>query len=107
MNEVPCPVCHLPMPEKRSDGRPRFYCSWRCSVPGRVAAQLEVDEVVVDRLCLGYKTTSTKAERIEAVRDMTEHDLSASWIAMSLRMTPRTIQRYRAISRLPLNQKAA
>jgi len=62
-----------------------------------MAAQCEVDEVVVDRLCLGYRTTSTKAERIEAVRDMTERGLSASWIAMSLRMTPRTIQRYRAI----------
>ena len=102
-----CPECHLPMPEKHSSGRPRFYCSRRCYVLGHMAAQCEVDEVVVDRLCLGYRTTSTKAERIEAVRDMTERGLSASWIAMSLRMTPRTIQRYRAISRLSLTQKAA
>jgi DNA-binding CsgD family transcriptional regulator len=72
-----------------------------------MAQQREVDEVIVDRLRLGYKTTSTKAERIEAVRSMTGRGLSASWIAMFLRMTPRTIQRYRAISRLSLTQKAA
>jgi len=102
-----CPECRQPMPENHHGGRPRVYCSRRCYILGRMAQQREVDEVIVDRLRLGYKTTSTQAERIEAVRILTERGRSASWISMLLRMTPRTIQRYRAISRLSLNQKAA
>lgn len=73
----------------------------------RIAEQRDVDAVVVDRLCLGDRTTSKMGERIEAVRVLTDRGQSASWIAMLLRTTPRSVQRYRAISRLSLNQKAA
>ena len=102
-SESTCPYCHLPLPKNHFGHGPRVYCSRRCSALGRMAQQRDVDDVVVDRLRLGYKTTSTKAERIEAVRVLTERGRSASWIAMLLRTTPRSITRYRAISRLSLN----
>jgi len=107
MDRTPCPVCSKPLPEKRSGGRIRTYCSRACYLVDRVAKNRDIDTVVVDRLCFWGKVTSTRSERIEAVRILTEKGRSASWIAMLLRTTPRSIQRYRALSRLSITQKAA
>jgi len=98
---APCLAC----PNKRRTGR--LYCSWACYLADRVVKERVADSVVIDRLCLGDRTTSTRAERIEAVRILTEKGRSASWIAMLLHTTERSITRYRAINRLSLEQKAA
>ena len=98
---IPCPSCSMPMlafwhPQTRT--RPRVYCSRICRDQGIGWAMRDkqVDEMAVVRLLDGSRVVSNKAERIEAVRVLTERGRSAAWIADCLHTTARSIQRYRA-----------
>lgn len=78
--------------------RPRIYCSRRCCLianPPQIHSR-ELDEVAVERLLAGDLVTSTKAERMEAVRALTARGRSASWIAQQLRIAERSVTRLRA-----------
>jgi hypothetical protein len=99
-------------------GHRRICCSRSCGISlgntkrrARSAEVAEVDEVAVMRLIAGDPVTSTKAERLEAVRALTGRGRSAAWIARQLHMTPRSVQRLRAElhlrNALPPNRKAA
>jgi DNA-binding NarL/FixJ family response regulator len=57
---------------------------------------MEMDEVVVLRLVSGSRVASTKAERLEATRQLTERGYSIVVIASRLHTTPRSVSRYRA-----------
>ena len=96
----PCPICSRLMQAKYSINRARGYCSLSCASTGRAAASVqlnaEVDEMAVVRLLDGSKVLSTRGERIEAVRVLTERGRSASFIADLLHTTRRSIERYRA-----------
>ena len=96
--------CGNPITTKRSDGRRRTYCSWVCVVPGRMLADGDVDEVAVYRLLNGEAVKSTRGERLEAVRTLTEKGNSASRIADLMRTTQRSVTRYRALNRLGVPQ---
>ena len=86
-----CPDCSAWMPKRLAHStRLRLSCGPTC--PGRNG----VDDVVVVRLLDGSHVVSTKAERLEAVRVLTDRGRSASWIADRLHTTERSIQRYRA-----------
>jgi hypothetical protein len=93
---IPCLACGTLMPKvSRWTGRPRIACKTACVAPARRLMQEPVDEVVVDRLCNGGRLPSTRDERIEATRLLTNLGRSASWIALLLHTTPRSITRYR------------
>jgi DNA-binding NarL/FixJ family response regulator len=55
-----------------------------------------MDEVAVIRLTTGSPVTSTKAERLEAVRLLIGRGYSTAVVAERLHTTPRSIWRYRA-----------
>jgi len=94
-----CPVCSHPMLAIRWR-HPVHYCSRRCQYIGskavQLAHQMEMDEVVVLRLVSGSRVASTKAERLEATRQLTERGYSIVVIASRLHTTPRNVSRYRA-----------
>ena len=86
-----CPDCSAWMSKRLSHStRLRLSCGPTC--PSRNG----VDDVVVARLLDGSPVTSTRGERIEAVRVLTARGRSASWIADYLHTTRRSIERYRA-----------
>ena len=96
-----CPICSQPVTEPRHDSpsKLRVYCSKPCRYQGisrtiRVNG-LFVDEVAVFRLLEGWPVASTRSERIEAVRVLTVQGRSAVWIADYLRITRRSVERYR------------
>ena len=95
-----CPVCSAPMTPTRSHNKPRAFCSKPCAsrANGNVirTRNADLDEVAVIRLISGSPVTSTKAERREATRLLTERGRSAAWIARQLRITPRSVHRLRA-----------
>ncbi len=78
-------------------GKLRVCCGAAACISAcrRLVVEQEVDEVVVDRLRLGERVTSTRGERREATRLLTDQGRSASWIALLLHTTSRSIQRYR------------
>jgi len=78
--------------------RPRIYCSRRCTLAANPPQfhSRELDEVAVGRLIAGDPVHSTKAERLEAVRQLSARGRSASWIATHLHITERSVTRYRA-----------
>ena len=95
-----CPICSHDMP-KGPPSKPRVYCSKPCRYQGisrtiRVNG-LFVDEVAVFRLLEGWQVASTRAEKIEAVRVLTHQGRSIAWIADYLRITTRSIERYRHV----------
>lgn len=93
-----CRECHGPIPPVR--WHPLVYCCRRCQCIGISAAlrarEAEVDEVVVIRLVSGSWVPSTKAERMEAVTQLSARGRSASWTAMVLHVDIRSVWRYRA-----------
>jgi hypothetical protein len=98
-----------------SNNKPRRFCSRSCAGRANTARirtrNADLDEVAVIRLISGSRVASTKAERREATRLLTERGRSASWIAGLLRTTERSVTRYRAelniLHALPPNRKAA
>ena len=56
----------------------------------------EMDEVAIVRLISGSPVTSTKAERLEAVRLLVGRGYSTAVVAERLHTTTRSIWRYRA-----------
>jgi len=88
------------MPTRTYRERRRLTCSRSCGISQgntkRLARNTDVDDVAVWRLTRGDPVTSTKAERREATRLLTEHGQSTSWIAGLLHTTPRSVTRYRA-----------
>ena len=96
-----CPTCSKPVPASAPTTRvPRQFCSKPCASRANGAAvharHASLDEMVVIRLLDGSPVTSTKAERIEAVRVLTARGRAASWIAEFLHITERSVTRYRA-----------
>jgi DNA-binding NarL/FixJ family response regulator len=55
-----------------------------------------MDEMAVVRLIDGSPVTSTKAERLEAVRLLIGRGYSTAVVAERLHTTPRSVWRYRA-----------
>lgn len=85
-----CPGCSTKMPRLQAHSTSlRLFCGQDC--PGRH----QVDDVVVSRLLAGAPVTSTRAERIEAVKVLSSQGRSAAWIADYLRTTARSVVRYR------------
>ena len=105
---IPCPICSHDMRPWRS-GSHHKTCSAICGHILRAASlrarNTDVDEMAVVRLLEGWVVTSTRAERIEAVRVLTNRGRSASWIADYMRTTARSVERYRHESHL--NTKSA
>lgn len=64
----------------------------RNRVPPR---SLEVDEIAVERACHGEPLPLTYAERAEAVRKLTGQGHSARAISARIRLSQRTVVRYR------------
>lgn len=98
---VHCPTCSKPVPPPAPTTRvPRQFCSKPCASRANGAAvsarHATLDEMAVVRLLAGSPVTSTKAERIEAVRVLTGRGRAASWIAEFLHITERSVTRYRA-----------
>lgn len=98
---IPCPVCRRPMPQLHfQKTRLRQFCSRRCSVTAtnsrRSARDAYLDEVAVIRLTTGSPVTSTKAERLEAVRLLIGRGYSTAVVAERLHTTTRSVWRYRA-----------
>ena len=95
-----CPVCSHDMP-KGPASKPRVYCSLLCRNRGisirMYGAAGQVDEVAVYRLLEGWQVASTRAEKIEAVRVLTHQGRSIAWIADYLRITTRSVERYRHV----------
>ena len=93
-----CPICSHDMP-KGPPSKPRVYCSHLCRNRGisirMYGAAGQVDEVAVFRLLEGWQVASTRAEKIEAVRVLTRQGRSIAWIADYLRITTRSVERYR------------
>jgi len=56
----------------------------------------EVDAIAVERACHGDPINLTIAERAEAIRRLARHGESARKIAERLRMTSRSVRRYKA-----------
>ena len=94
-----CPVCQSPMPamQRRVAGE---FCSRRCcgiALNRRSPeASRELDDVVLMRLIDGWPVASTKAERLEASRMLTERGMSVAHIARGMGIKPRSVSRYRA-----------
>jgi len=78
----------------------RSFCSRLCANRAKSARITEanrfLDEVAVIRLTTGSPVTSTKAERLEAVRLLVDRGYSTAVVAERLHTTPRSIWRYRA-----------
>lgn len=95
-----CPICSQSMTARRPNGHPRQFCSKSCSALGasvRIRTRnADMDEVVVIHLLDGTLITSTKAERLEAVRQLTSRGYSLFAIASRLHTTARSVSRYRA-----------
>jgi len=64
----------------------------RNRVPPR---SLQVDDIAVERACFGDPVSLTYAERAEAVRKLTRQGQSAQAISARIRLSRRTVQRYR------------
>jgi len=83
-----------------SINRPRSFCSRLCANRAKVAriaeANASLDEVAVIRLTSGSPVTSTKAERLEAVRLLVDRGYSTAVVAERLHTTTRSVWRYRA-----------
>ena len=96
----PCPICSHDMP-KGPPSKPRVYCSHLCRNRGisrrMYGDAAQVDEVAVFRLLEGWQVASTRAEKIEAVRVLTCQGRSIAWIADYLRITTRSVERYRHV----------
>ena len=67
----------------------------------------EVDPMAVVRLTTGHPVQSTQAERIAAVATLTARGESAAGIAGMLRVTERTVTRYRALIKSATTRRAA
>ena len=95
-----CPICSHDMP-KGPPSKPRVYCSHLCRNRGisirMYGAAGQIDEVAVFRLLEGWQVASTRAEKIEAVRVLTYQGRSIAWIADYLRITTRSVERYRHV----------
>ena len=95
-----CLACGRPMSTHDQHGNRPQFCSRPCAsrANGNVirTRNLELDEVAVMRLIAGDPVRSTKAERLEAVRVLTERGQSAAWIAQRLHVTERSVTRHRA-----------
>ena len=85
----------------------RQFCSRSCANRARPyrrrrrsdainARHAEMDEVAVIRLTTGSPVTSTKAERLEAVRRLIGRGYSTAVVAQRLHTTTRSVWRYRA-----------
>ena len=97
---IPCLLCHRPIPSTWPTGRLRKFCSRLCSNRAKAMAinarHAEMDEVAVIRLTTGSPVTSTKAERLEAVRQLIGRGYSTAVVAERLHTTTRSVWRYRA-----------
>ena len=98
---VVCPICSHDMP-KGPPSKRRVYCSQLCRNRGisrvrhhPLTHDNTIDAMAVVRLLEGWVVASTRAERIEAVRVLTDRGRSASWIADYMRTTARSVVRYR------------
>lgn len=73
--------------------RAEFHASQRA----RVIENRSVDEVAVERAVAGDPPAEmTRGERLEVTRQLTARGASAREIALILRTTPRSVERYRA-----------
>ena len=97
---IPCLLCRRPIPPTWPTGRLRTFCSRLCANRANVARFAEanrfLDEVAVIRLTTGSPVTSTKAERLEAVRLLVDRGYSTAVVAERLHTTTRSVWRYRA-----------
>ena len=96
---IPCPFCSQPMTARRN-GHKATYCSLLCANRANAATRIAdpgfMDEVAVTRLTSGSPVTSTKAERLEAVRLLIARGCSTTVVAERLHTTTRSVWRYRA-----------
>ena len=92
----PCPICRRPTPTTWPNGTPHTFCSRLCANRAQIARHAEMDEVAVIRLTTGSPVTSTKAERLEAVRLLIARGCSTAVVAERLHTTTRSVWRYRA-----------
>jgi len=95
-----CLVCGQPKPVRDRWGNLRATCSRDCgNILGQAtfaAHQGEVDQAAVWRLTSGDRVTSTHGERITATADLTARGYTLRQVAALLRVTVRSISRYRA-----------
>lgn len=99
-----CPVCSNPMSLKLNNGLPRQHCSRQCAAIAHGRARWhgnrDVDDMAVIRILAGDPpATTTKGERMAAVQTLTVQGRSAAWIAGQLRVTRRSVNRYRSENR--------
>jgi hypothetical protein len=95
-----CPVCgHLIDQAGAPRSRPRQTCSRSCGwILGHwllSAGQSRVDAMAVERLVTGHPVDSTRGERLTATAILTRRGYSILDIAGLLRVTPKSISRYR------------
>ena len=95
-----CPICGQPANLWRHH-QLRATCGATCGqifrAVGCMARNADVDEMAVVRLLEGWVVNSTRSERIEAVRVLTCQGRSIAWIADYLRITTRSVERYRHV----------
>lgn len=99
-----CPVCSAPMAATLANGMPRKYCQPQCARTGGGRARWngnhDIDDNAVIRILANDPpATTTKGERMAAVQTLTNQGRSAAWIAGQLRVTERSVSRYRAENR--------
>jgi len=92
----PCPICRRPTPTTWPNGTPHTFCSRLCANRACNLRHASLDEVAVIRLTTGSPVTSTKAERLEAVRLLVSRGYSTAVVAERLHTTTRSVWRYRA-----------
>lgn len=88
-----CAACHRATRHKaRGLCSPCYLRAWRIQ---HLPPALDVDEIVVARLMSGEEADANKAERAEAIRQMTRAGQSAATIAALVGVAERTVTRYR------------
>jgi len=94
-----CPVCSKPMTVRDRHGNRRVTCSKSCNAKrsnARMhARQADVDDAAVWRLTHGDRVASTHAERVTATAQLTAKGYGLAQVAALLRVTVRSISRYR------------
>lgn len=104
-----CRTCYLALPSRRcpdcgkkltSSHSSRCQACWDAIRPraGHVSTPKgwEVDEMAVERLMWGYPVNANPSERRLATKELERYGLTAVQIAERLRVTPRSVERYRA-----------
>lgn len=92
-----CIDCRSPVSSRHRE-TVRCRPCWRIAHPAKplpVAKTFDIDEVAVHRLRIGAPVEANVTERRAAAEQLTRAGLAAEEIARRLRVTKRTVQRYR------------